>query len=223
LPRADLVILDLDGTLYSSSATTLGAVERAVDELNARHGLGLARPPNEKILAGVGLTRREFALAVFPTLPERYVPEIDELVWRWERELVMKGRGSLFPGAVDALDALENDGRTLAIATNAGEGYMEHILDYFCLRGRFADARCAGSAGTRDKSELIGLILDHLGFEPSGAVMVGDRASDIEAALTAGARSIGCTWGFGTAQELARADRVIGRFEELPPAVAILD
>lgn len=215
----DLVILDLDGTLYSSTATTLGAVERAVADLNARHGVEFSRPSDELVLSGVGLTRREFARTVFPDLPESYHGEIDELVWRWERELVQNGRGSLYPGAIDALKALTSDGRRLAVATNAGSGYMDHILNYFEIGGYFADARCAGHEGTRDKADLVGLILDELSAEAGRAVMVGDRGTDIDAARRAGTFAIGCSWGFGSEAELAGADRVIGRFEDLPGAV----
>lgn len=218
----DLVILDLDGTLYSSTATTLGAVERAVRDLNARHGLDFPRPSDELVLSGVGLTRREFAAKVFPELPESYHEEIDELVWHWERELVQNGRGSLYPGAVDVLDTLSSDGHRLAVATNAGRGYMNHILDYFRIRPYFAEARCAGQEGTRDKADLIVLILDNLSVTPGGAVMVGDRQSDIDAARRTGAFAIGCTWGFGSGAELGDADRLIGRFDQLPDAVRAL-
>lgn len=218
----DLVILDLDGTLYSSTATTLGAVERAVRDLNDRHELGLQRPSNELILSGVGLTREEFAAAVFPELPERYHDEIDDLVWHWERELVTRGRGSLFPGALDALDALTERGHKLAVATNAGSGYMNHILDYFEIRGRFDAARCAGAEGTRDKSELLDMIFAELSTDPGKSVMVGDRLSDVRAARRSGTLAIGCTWGFASAGELSEADRVIKSFEELPGAVADL-
>ncbi len=213
----------MDGTLYSSTATTLGAVERAVRDLNERHGLALERPSNERILSGVGLTRSEFASAVFPELPIRYHEEIDGLVWHWERELVSRGRGSLFPGAVDALDALASSGRRLAIATNAGTGYMNHILDYFEIRDRFADVRCAGAEGTTDKSQLIGLVLGKLSCSPERGVMVGDRRSDIDAAGRAGTRAIGCTWGFASRGELVGADSIIDTFEELAPAVDALD
>jgi len=219
LPAIDLVILDLDGTLYSSAATTLGAVERAVRDINERHGLSIERPPDELVLSGVGLTREDFAAKVFPMLPPEYQEEIDELVWRWERELVTRGRGSLFPGAVEALDELSSCGHRLAVATNAGQGYMDHILDYFDIRRYFEDARCAGREGTHDKADLIGIITTNLGADPSRSVMVGDRRSDIEAARRAGTLAVGCTWGFATGRELEGADRVIGRVEELPGAV----
>ncbi|MBD3348797.1 MAG: HAD hydrolase-like protein [Candidatus Eisenbacteria bacterium] len=222
LGRIDLVILDLDGTLYSSTATTLGAVERAVKALNERHGLAVEQPSNEEILSGVGMTRREFAEAVFPELPERYYDDMDDLIWHWERELVTGGRGSLFPGALDALEDLKASGHTLAVATNAGTGYMDHILDYFDIRRLFAEARCAGTEGTTDKRDLLELITRSLNRDPAESVMVGDRRSDIDAADRAGAHSIGCTWGFGSRDELAGADLVIDDFGELEGAVEAL-
>jgi phosphoglycolate phosphatase len=219
LRKIDLVILDLDGTLYSSTATTLGAVERAVRDLNARHGLALARPAGGLVLSGVGLTRGEFARKVFPSLDGRLHTEIDELVWHWERTLIREGRGSLFPGADEALEELFSKGYALGIATNAGRSYMDEILDGFDLRRYFRDVRCAGAEKTADKSGLILSILSTLRIPAGRAVMVGDRCSDIDAAERAGTFSIGCTWGFGSKAELGRADRVIDRFSDLPGIV----
>jgi phosphoglycolate phosphatase len=219
LRKIALVILDLDGTLYSSTATTLGAVERAVRDLNARHGLGIERPSGELVLSGVGLTRKDFAKRVFPSLEGRLNDEMDKLIWHWERALIREGRGSLFPGADEALEELSSQGYALAIATNAGRSYMDEILDGFELRRYFRDARCAGAEKTADKSELILGILDSLGTQAARAVMVGDRRSDIDAAKRAGTFSVGCTWGFGSEEELAGADRVIDRFSDLPGIV----
>ncbi len=215
MAKLDLVILDLDGTLYSSTATTLGAVERAVRDLNERRGLDLAVPGEDEILGGVGSTRGDFTAKVFPDLPEEHHDEMDDLIWHWEQELVDRGRGSLFPGVRDALEALASDGVRLAVATNAGAGYMNHILDYFEIRPYFADARCAGEEQSRDKSELIDKVLATLSVRPRDAAMVGDRDSDIGAAHSAGTWAIGCTWGFGTDCELRDAHKVVGSFREL--------
>jgi len=211
-----LAVLDLDGTIYSSRATTLGAVERAVRDLNARHGLALPVPTEDEILAGVGSTRQEFAARVFPALPLRYHSEIDALVWHWEHALITSGRGSLFPGARAALEELARDGFRLAMATNAGQGYMDAILDHFDLRAFFEKCLCAG-AGGGDKADLIRSIVTSLDVPPDATAMVGDRKSDVDAATKAGARSVGCAWGFGTPEELAGADRIVRSFEELPP------
>ena len=98
MANVDLVILDLDGTLYSSTATTLGAVERAVRDLNERHGDVAAPPSDDLVLSGVGSTREDFARKVFPALAEEYIEEIDDLIWHWERTLVDDGAGCPLPG-----------------------------------------------------------------------------------------------------------------------------
>jgi len=212
----DLVVLDLDGTLYSSRATTLGAVERAVADLNARHGLGLPQPTESEVLHGVGCTRGEFAERVFPALPRRYRDEIDALVWHWERTLIEEGRGALFPGAREALETMRDEGARLAVATNAGRPYMDTILDRFEIRGFFEECRCAGDGGVRDKGDLIAAVVGSLGADAGRSVMVGDRASDVAGARKAGTGSIGCLWGFGSRDELSGADALVERFDEVP-------
>ncbi len=165
MTKLALVVLDLDGTLYSSRATTLGAVEHAVADLNSRHGLGMQTPGDGQILAGVGCTRVEFAKRVFPALPADYHDEIDGLVWRWERELITAGLGSLFPGAREALDELRRGGFRLAVATNAGRPYMDTVLDHFDVRECFEECRCAGDGAAGDKGDLVRAIVASLGVE----------------------------------------------------------
>ena len=215
LGNAELVILDLDVALYSSTATTLGAVRRAVDDLNAKHGEVADMPGDELILSGIGSTREQFARKVFPALPDRYIDEMDGLIWHWERTLVDDGRGALFPGAEPALEDMRQMGLKLAVATNAGAGYMNHILDHFGIRHLFDDARCAGEERTQDKGELIGRVLSHLAVAPEHTVMVGDRSTDIAGARCAGTHAVGCTWGFASRDELSEADRVVDNFSEL--------
>ncbi|MBD3368464.1 MAG: HAD hydrolase-like protein [Candidatus Eisenbacteria bacterium] len=221
--RFDLVILDLDGTLYSSTRTTLGAVERAVNELNERHGLDLSVPDEATVLGGVGRTRDEFARVVLPDLDESLYDELDELIWKWENALISRGLGSLYDGARDALEGLEKKGYELAVATNAGADYMDHILDIFDLRRYFSAIRCAGCENTTDKAHLIRRILEELDTDPERSVMVGDRASDVDAAQRCGTASVGCTWGFGSRAELEAADRVADCLGELVTIIETWD
>ena len=52
--------------------------------------------------------------------------------------------------------------------------------------------------------------------------MVGDRAEDLHAGREHGCRTIGVTHGFGTAEELAVADRRVESLPELVEYVATL-
>ncbi len=215
----DLVILDLDGTIYSSTATTVGAVEMAVRDINERHALDIPRPTPDEIMGGVGSTREEYVTTVIPTLPTELVDEMSDLIWHWEHELIAGGKGSLFPGVIEGLDRLRAAGYLLAVATNAGTGYMHFVLDTFDLRPYFSETWCAGERGTLDKADLILGILTALDVWPDRAVMVGDRSSDIAAAESAGTWSVGCDWGFAAGDEFDGADRVIHAFSELAPLV----
>jgi phosphoglycolate phosphatase len=215
----DLVILDLDGTMYCSTATTVGAVEMAVRDINERHGLAIPRPSPGAIMGGVGKTREDYVTTVIPTLPRAHVDEMSDLIWHWEHELISGGKGSLFPGVLEGLEMLRDAGYLLAIATNAGTSYMHFVLDTFDLRSYFSETWCAGERGTLDKADLILGILTTLDVWPDRAVMVGDRSSDIAAAKSAGTWSIGCDWGFASSNEFGGADRVIHSFAELAPLV----
>ena len=42
-------------------------------------------------------------------------------------------------------------------------------------------------------------------MSPAASVMVGDTALDIEAGRANGVRTIGCTWGYGSRDELVQA------------------
>lgn len=219
MKRLDLILLDLDGTLYSSTATTVGAVGKAVSEFNGEFGLTVAVPSEDGILGGIGLAREEYVAAVLPDVPEDHRGRMSDLIWRWEHALVESGHGSLFPGVKKTLAALHHDGYELAVATNAGTGYMDFILDHFEIRELFAETRCAGESGLLNKDDLIVDILGALAVAPKRAVMVGDRRSDIVAARSAGTWAVGCTWGFATRDELTRADRIIDSFPQLHPLV----
>ena len=60
-------------------------------------------------------------------------------------------------------------------------------------------------------------------FRAETAVMVGDRASDLEGARGAGVFFIGCLYGYGAAEEVAEADFLVREVKDLaalllPPA-----
>ena len=66
------------------------------------------------------------------------------------------------------------------------------------------------------KAELLSHVMAERGIDPSDAVMVGDTAGDVEAGRKAGMWTIGCTWGYGSREELEGADEIYGagRFQK---------
>ena len=66
------------------------------------------------------------------------------------------------------------------------------------------------------KAELLAHVMGTRGIDPSDAVMVGDTAGDVAAGKAAGMYTIGCTWGYGSREELEGADEIYdeGRFSQ---------
>lgn len=58
------------------------------------------------------------------------------------------------------------------------------------------------------KAELLKRVMAERGIDPADAVMVGDTRGDVEAGKGAGLYTIGCTWGYGTREELEGADEI---------------
>jgi len=59
-----------------------------------------------------------------------------------------------------------------------------------------------------------------LGIPPESVAMIGDRASDVEAAQAVGCRFIGCDYGHGYRHEIERAGPLVSRFADLPSVIA---
>ena len=58
------------------------------------------------------------------------------------------------------------------------------------------------------KAELLWEVMRLRGIDPADAVMVGDTKGDVTSGAAAGMYTIGCTWGYGTREELEGADEI---------------
>jgi phosphoglycolate phosphatase len=61
---------------------------------------------------------------------------------------------------------------------------------------------------TLTKAELLAEVMRQRGVDPADAVMVGDTKGDVTSGAAAGMYTIGCTWGYGTREELEGADEI---------------
>jgi phosphoglycolate phosphatase len=101
----------------------------------------------------------------------------------------------LYPGVAEALDALA--GATLAVLTNKPGDMSRAILEGLGVASRFARIWGPADVPAR-KPDPAGLVrlMTELGATAGGTWMVGDSATDVEAARAAGVRVAGVIWGF---------------------------
>lgn len=126
---------------------------------------------------------------------------------------------TLFPGIETMLDALA--GQRLFVVTSKREVFARKILDRLGLAQCFVAIHGTIEGGAfDDKAALLRHVLDRHGIDRTRAVMIGDRHHDIDAARANAVASIGVAWGYAGAGELAAADAMVARPDELPAAIA---
>jgi phosphoglycolate phosphatase len=219
-----LIAFDLDGVLYSSEPFLGEAYREAIANVNARRPGSFPRvPETREILDHVGwpvpvILARLFP-AVDPVALELLLVETLLVIGR----RVARGEGVLFPGVSDTLAHLQRVGLTLAIASNGRRHYVETVLATYGLARHFIKLVCVdGSDRIGSKADILRAYLARERRVPAALVMVGDRASDVEAAQTVGCHFVGCDYGHGYREEIAGAGPVVASFDALPDVIRTL-
>lgn len=196
------VFFDLDGTLADTDPDIRGAWKAALADL------GLACPDfDAKFVAGPPIdemTRLLFSDRFTPALAdairEGFARHYDHDGFPQTRE---------YPGVLDEVRRLKAEGRTVAIVTNkrfvGATAMARHFGWDTLLDGVFAGDMTPPKVR---KPELLRRVLAAYGAAPSDCALVGDTASDFEAAAANGVRAIGVAWGYGRPEELAQADAI---------------
>jgi len=105
------------------------------------------------------------------------------------------------------LERVKQSRMPLFVATSKPAVYAERIVEHCGFARHFRGVYGPELDGRFDnKTELLGHLLTTEGLGAEGAIMVGDRAVDINAAKTNGMWSIGVLWGYGSQRELRDAE-----------------
>jgi len=201
-------IFDLDGTLHHTEKALVPAIQRAMADL------GFEPAPPERINALYGEPLEVFC---------RELLDCDEDICsqfrkgiRLHQMVTLPEKGELYPGIRKMLYDLRDIGFNLAVCSNAGLDYIEFVTDSLGIADMFT--LLEGRNGHASKSGRIGRIIESTG---SGfSVMVGDRYHDIQGAFENGIPSIGCLYGYGSAEEMSDADHTVNSPSEIVGVIA---
>lgn len=205
---------DLDGTLADTDGDIRLAWKAALADMRLEcprfDADFVAGPPLEEMAAAL--------------LPGIYTPELGaELRARFGAHYDGDGFPLTreYPGVMDRVRALRASGARVFIATNkrhdgakamaARFGWME-VFERLYAGDMFMDDP---SVGRMRKPELLAFAMRGLGADPAECVMVGDTANDFDAAAANGMASVGVSWGYGGARDLAKAGRVARTPEDI--------
>lgn len=212
------VVFDLDGTLVDTAPDLVATLNAIL----AREGLQpIAYDAARNMVGGGARLMIERGLAA----EGRSLPgsEIERLFGAFieHYSLHIADHSRPFPGLEAALDELAMGGCRFVVCTNKLEGLSRQLLEALGLAGRFAAICGADTHGLQKPNpEPLWRTLAQVGGRRDRAVMVGDSATDIDAARSAGIPVVAVDFGYTPipVHEL-RPDRIISALQDLPKAV----
>ena len=208
-----LVVFDLDGTLINS-------LEDLADSANwmlLQHGYPTHPVDAYRYFVGDGMRK----------LIERILPpeeRNDVRIEQCKAEFVayytihMEDKTVVYPGMIELLKELKDRGLKIAVATN-----KVHIAVAPLMAKYFPGIRFDSMIGQREgipvkpHPQIMYDILRETDCQPSETLHVGDTATDMQLAHSAGVTPVGVLWGYRPLEELqeAGAKFIIEKPEEL--------
>lgn len=203
-----LVIFDIDGTLNMTETYGIAAYHKALEQMGADHFT------DEQLRDRIGATFTEDVKYFFGERAEELIDEFSALIEQlWFAEVEEKAQ--LFPGVLQMLHSLKENGHQLAICSNATEEEIAVILKALHVEQEFDYVQ--GLTPKDSKADSLRVLLQRV--QPEQAVMVGDRFYDMQAANENHIPFIGCLYGYGAEHELDAARYCVTEPCEIPIVV----
>jgi len=202
---ADLIIFDVDGTLFETQYVTVPAVQQAFA------GFGLPVPSESGICSFFGKPVEAYETWLERQCPSGLAAAVVERANALELRFIGE-LGRLYPGVREGLVRLKEAGYILAVCSNGPDSYVHEVVRAHGLVCFFSDV-CARGVRYGNKEEMVGVLQSRL--RPKRFVLVGDRREDIEAAHAHQGVAIAATYGFGAPEEWRDADACMAAFPEI--------
>ncbi|MEW9308871.1 HAD-IA family hydrolase [Labrys neptuniae] len=214
-----LVLFDVDGTLLDSQHLIHACLVETFE------GMGRPPLPRAEMLSIVGLSLVPAIQRLFGD--DTSADDIEKAAGFYREAFLARVNDPafappLFPGAAEAVAELRRrDDVILGLATGKSRRGVDRILESFGWEGLFATIQTADTAPSKPHPGMIVQGAGEVGLRPEDAIMIGDTSFDILMGRSAGARTIGVSWGNHPVSDLteAGADHIIDDFGQLLPLV----
>lgn len=211
LPRPEICVFDLDGTLVDSLRDIAESVNESLELL----GLPARAVADYRFLVGEGIPK--LCDRALPPTHVELAPRLAELTRARYRVRPLRHTRP-YAGVAELVARLAAAGVRLAVLSNKPQDMTTHIVarlwpgDVFHLVVGYSEEQLRKP----DPTCLL-RICQQFDAPPARSWLVGDTAVDVETAKRAGVVSVGVTWGFRPRRELedAGADHIVDKPEEI--------
>lgn len=193
---SDVLLFDLDGTLSDPRPGVVGCIRFALNQL------AVPCPADDVLVTYIGPPLRNTFRILLGTSE---VDRIEEAIGLYRQQFADSGlyENRVYDGVPEMLEHVRE---SMYVATSKPTVYADSILKHLRLDHHFRRVYGPELDGRYDdKADLLTYLLAAERIAPEAAVMIGDRAEDIEAAKANGMRSVGVLWGYGSEKELTDA------------------
>lgn len=210
------LIFDYDGTIHNCLKIYAPAFRKAYAWL-VDNGYAEPRKFNDKEIGyWLGFNSADMWSMFQPKLPQEQRDICRGIIGEEMGAQIMNGNAELFPNAEETLARLKDKGYTLIFLSNCRVKYQQRHNACFRLDRFFDFFYCAEEFDFIPKYEIFRRIKPR---HSGNFVVIGDRFHDMETAALNNLKSIGCAYGYGSAEELSTADIIVRNIAEIPDAV----
>lgn len=211
----EMILFDLDGTLWDSSAQVAESWNLIFREYGATVAPDVTLPvlTADDLRSVMGKTMEEIARIIMPGMEPDKRSTLFKKCEQFEVEYIAASGGDLYPRVRDTLEKLKNEGYPLAVVSNCQIDYVKAFLKSMNMESYFCDYEEWGRTG-KPKSENIRLVMERNHCDQG--VYVGDTQKDKDAAFDAGIPFIWASYGFG------EVDAFDGKLEQFSDLIEVL-
>lgn len=185
--RFELIVFDWDGTLMDSAAAIVAAIQQSCRDL------AIAPPSDEQARHIIGLGLQDALRGALPDLdPARY----EEVAERYRHHYLSHDHElELFEGAHELVNALDEAGFLLAVATGKSRKGLDRALDSSGLRRHFHGTRCADECHSKPHPQMLLELMEEFAVAPENTLMIGDTTHDLLMARNAKVPALAVAYG----------------------------
>lgn len=194
-----LLVFDWDGTLMDSTLALVKTFQDTARDLN----LSIPTPQEVKDVIGLNIQHQ---------LDRLYKQNLDRdhyiAVFRQHQAKYFAAEVHFFPGTIETLRCLKNNGYKLAIATSKYRKQLTDLLIKYQIQDLFVAEQCGDDGFPKPDAGMLLNLLSLLEVPPEAAVMIGDSEYDMMLAKNAGVDAIAVSYGAHPKERLLTYDPV---------------
>lgn len=202
MPKYDIVLFDLDGTVSASAEGIRYCIERTIEKIGCKsfntedYTLYIGPPLLDTFKNHCGLSREEAARAA----------EIYRDFYDRKGKFINKP----YDGIKEVLVCIKSAEAKVGVATSKYEKFAREITDYLGLTD-YLDAVCGSGTDEKrkDKIDIIPYAVKKLGGKMTDKIlMIGDTYFDARGARRLGVDFVGVSYGYGNVEDMMREGAV---------------